>query len=590
MRVLALREIPDDHVLRERWDALVQRTEHPEVFYTYEWAIAVQRSYGSVLRPLLLLGYEEESLVGVAALALKSDGGISFLAETTGDYCDLLSSPDRREHWCDAVFGELQRLSAGPVTLANLPVDSSTAALLSRVAGRHGYRSFVRPAYACSRIALGDEEKRAALRRMKKDLRRNFSLLGQRGPTVFCANANPDEVYDLVNSFCEAHVGRFLTTGRLSNMIRPERRHFLKELAGQLSTRGWLRLSRLLVGDRCVAWNYGFEFAGSWFWYQPTFDTSYERFSPGLCLLGKIVECACDIPGINVVDLGLGAEGYKERFATESRSTVHATLTQSSIFCAKKMVRYRASEMIKARPETERRIRAIANGISRLRLRVLRRGPQDPLLFLSQGLEERAAKHRELNFFEWVSGQAGTPAPALSIRELDAKILGVSAIEYCDDGATLGYLLRSARRFRQGSARGFSLLNADEIPVHFCWVTTFESFATEKLLPQLPLAPSSAPVIFEAWTPATMRRRGYFATALAQLANRLESSGQIPWALAATKDKACLNGILRAGFDYRFTTHGRRSMRTKTVLETSYPAPRSQKAATPVQDFAPSQN
>ena len=43
--------------------------EHPEVFYTFEWARAVERSYGSTTKILLVLAYEGDSLMGVAALA-----------------------------------------------------------------------------------------------------------------------------------------------------------------------------------------------------------------------------------------------------------------------------------------------------------------------------------------------------------------------------------------------------------------------------------------------------------------------------------------------------------------------------------------
>ena len=43
--------------------------ECPEVFYTFEWALAVSRAYRDSITPLLILAYEQDSLVGVAALA-----------------------------------------------------------------------------------------------------------------------------------------------------------------------------------------------------------------------------------------------------------------------------------------------------------------------------------------------------------------------------------------------------------------------------------------------------------------------------------------------------------------------------------------
>jgi len=43
--------------------------EKPEVFYTCEWALAMQSAYQGALTPLLFLGYQGDDLVGVVSLA-----------------------------------------------------------------------------------------------------------------------------------------------------------------------------------------------------------------------------------------------------------------------------------------------------------------------------------------------------------------------------------------------------------------------------------------------------------------------------------------------------------------------------------------
>ena len=55
VRLVVLQEIPEDANLRQQWNALVQRVDQPQVFYTYEWSLAVQRAYHAMLRPLLFL-------------------------------------------------------------------------------------------------------------------------------------------------------------------------------------------------------------------------------------------------------------------------------------------------------------------------------------------------------------------------------------------------------------------------------------------------------------------------------------------------------------------------------------------------------
>jgi len=70
-----------------------------------------------------------------------------------------------------------------------------------------------------------------------------------------------------------------------------------------------------------VAWNYGFQFHGSWFWYQPTFDSHQEENSPGHCLLSRIVIEACDMERDGGRRLGLGAEVTRNGFWEYTRQT-----------------------------------------------------------------------------------------------------------------------------------------------------------------------------------------------------------------------------------------------------------------------------
>ena len=100
---------------------LARSMEQSQVFFTYEWAVAVQRAYQESLHPMIFLAYDEQdSLCGVGALATDSSGA-SFLCATTGDYCDFLSSREDRTAFVTAVLGELSKQGIERVTLTNLP-------------------------------------------------------------------------------------------------------------------------------------------------------------------------------------------------------------------------------------------------------------------------------------------------------------------------------------------------------------------------------------------------------------------------------------------------------------------------------------
>ncbi len=359
---MQFRTVPEQADFRCRWNALVQGVEHPEVFFTWEWARAVEEAYGDSLRPwLFVFENDDKSLAGIAALATDAaQGHVSFLASTTADYCDFICEPNCREAVAEAVLAECAKMNAA-ITLANLPADSGTFAAVQRLAGRYRYFLHVRPAYECAQVSLRTAQERETVKAdlRRKKMRRLNSAMEERFSPRLQHLTSWDEIETELRGFAQAHIERFAATGRVSNLADPRRQQFLHELARLGTECGWLRLSCLRVGDKSVAWNYGFQFAGSWFWYQPTFDARLEEFSPGVYLLAKIIHEACEDPSTRVVDLGLGAEGYKERFANASRNTLHVTLSRSYAEHLQGVIRYRAAQVLKKCPAVEKVVRHI---------------------------------------------------------------------------------------------------------------------------------------------------------------------------------------------------------------------------------------
>ena len=353
------RQIPENDDLRRQWNGLVLRMESPEVFYTYEWALAVQRGYGTSVKPLLLLGYEGAELVGVASLATSAnERPVTFLAATTADYCDFVCAAERNLEFVELVQKALKKI-APDLVLASVPEASPTRLSVQRSAPEIGRNSFSRLAFRCSQVDLTSSAQRDEVRRLvsNKKLNRQIRLLSQNGPVKIRHCTAWAEVSPMLSQFRAAHMQRFREQGRTSNLEQPQRWRFIQELAQQLSEPGWMTLSFLLVGDKAVAWNYGFRFAGNWFWYQPTFDGNFRQYSPGLCLLAKIIEEACDSPSMERVDLGLGDEGYKERFATGFRDTTDITVSGSIVRHAREKLRYRTASAIKSHPQLEHCVR-----------------------------------------------------------------------------------------------------------------------------------------------------------------------------------------------------------------------------------------
>lgn len=581
MRVVMHRDIPDDPLLQREWNTVVHEMERPEVFYTHQWALAVRRAYGESLLPMLLLAYEGEKLAGIAALAIDPDRkAASFLCGATADYCDLVSHPDHRGEMLDLVFAELRRAGLRNVVLTSIPADSPTNNALKPIARKHGYHLFVRPTAVCAQVDLGSQGERVALKTAlgkKKIYRHSMNSLGREGPVSFSHLVTWEAIEPALAKFSLAHVVRFLATGRISNIVSAQRRVFLSELARLLSGSGWLALSRMLVADRPIAWNYGFRFHGSWFWYQPTFDTSYERLSPGYCLLSKIILEACDQPEMKIVDLGLGAEGYKERFANGARSTVHASFTKSLRRQTKEKVRYYAARSMTFVPGAEPAARAVLGYIGHTAFEA---GGM-------QGVAERSVKRvasilnsrEEVLFYQWVDDPSVQGSmlsgDGLRLQPVDLETLAVAAMSCENEADTLRYLLRSAERLRPGRGEGFALLDRDSTPVHFCWVGDFEGFEMKDLNIRLSAPSQNAAMIFDCWTPRSKRGRGYCGIAISLAARHVSKAGREPWILTAIANHSTRWAIERTGFEKKYSMTCKRTLAWRRVSHVVFDGPGS---------------
>jgi len=79
-------------------------------------------------------------------------------------------------------------------------------------------------------------------------------------------------------------------------------------------------------------------------------------------------------------------------------------------------------------------------------------------------------------------------------------------------------------------------------------------------------------MIFDCFTPTAVRGGGFFAHAIAALANQLNSEGKAPWIFGAATNQASLRGIEKSGFVRKFTL-GRKRFLFHQEAKDSIPSP-----------------
>jgi CelD/BcsL family acetyltransferase involved in cellulose biosynthesis len=557
VRVTVLKEIPEDPDLSAAWNTLVLEMENPEVFFTYQWALAASRGFHEHLSTLLLLVYDFDQLAGVAALAIdpRAPRAAFFLTSSTADYCDIVSAPANRKAVIVAVLEEIQKLRLSDLVLANVPANSATLEELPAVAGSRHFYVTSRTAYNCGVVQLGgDEQRETILRNLagKSREKRALKRLTNLGAVKVIHVTEPEQIVASLESIVSAQISRFLASNRVSPLVGPERRAFLQQLSDLLSESGWLKISQLEIDGKPVAWNYGFRFGGSWFWYLPTFEMEYAHVSPGSCLLRLLVEEGAKDTSLRWLDLGLGEESYKDRFANEMRQTRYIRVSRGWPRHVVSVGREFVSTTAARFPELGDKLRAGRASYTAVANRLRETGAKASAQFAMQKAVRSIASRDEVLLFEWVENSAST-RDEVQLVPLTREHLVEGSILNADDPATLRYLMRCANRLKQPEASGFLLQDEGERPAHFLWVDNYDGFRLAEIEHNIEPAFPDAAMIFDCWTPMADRGRGHYATALRIAAANLRREGRAAWIFSGATNTPSVRGVLKAGFKYRYS-------------------------------------
>jgi CelD/BcsL family acetyltransferase involved in cellulose biosynthesis len=567
VRVTVLNEIPEDPDLSEAWNTLVLVMDNPEVFFTYQWALAAHRGFQKHLSPLLFLMYDSDKLAGVAALAVdpKAPRAAFFLTSSTADYCDIVSAPENRRAVILALLEKIRELGLSDLVLANVPSNSATLKELPSVAGSRSFYVTSRTAYNCGVVQLGGEEQRETLLqtlaskgREKRALKRLTNL----GEVKVIHLTEPEQIGTSLESIVSAQISRFLASNRVSPLVGPERRTFLRHLSDLLSHSGWLKISQLEIDGRPVAWNYGFRFGGSWFWYLPTFQMEYEHVSPGSCLLRLLVEEGARDFSLQWLDLGLGDEPYKERYANNVRQTRYVRLSRGLPRHMLNTGREMLSSTAARFPQFGDKLRDARTFCQAVANRIQETGVAATARQSIRQAVRSVASQDEVLLFEAPKDQAledqALDAAAVQLLPLTREHLVEGSIINAGDAQTLRYLMRCAGRLTESAASGFLLQDEAGRPIHFLWIGNYEGFHLAEINHALETSDRAAALIFDCWTPPADRGRGHYATAIRQAAAQLQREHRPAWIFSGARNVSSLRGILKAGFEYRFSLISRR--------------------------------
>lgn len=308
LRVDRLASPADPSVTDEEWDGLLTDGDPPSL--TRHWLTSWWHAFGPKESAVLAVR-DAGRLVAVAPWYV--DGGMLFaVGVEASDALDVVGRRDPvvLDALLTAVSREWPDLLG--VRLHFLPSTSPTVAALRSGAGGRGLVVCIEDETVSPLVQLSPTASVVA----GDGLARKERLLRRAGDVGVEHHRSPDAIRTALPELFDLHQRRWTGRPDAATFDDPRRRAFLHALAADASPEGGARLTTVRLDGRVVAAHFGVRNRSRYLWYVPCYDPEHARLRPGDVLLRSVARAALD-EGARTLDLGIGDEPYKRRYATD---------------------------------------------------------------------------------------------------------------------------------------------------------------------------------------------------------------------------------------------------------------------------------
>lgn len=271
------------------------------------WAFAMRSGDGRLVGLLPLFRYERTGRQVVSMMG----GGLSdhhellcepsFTDIVTRSLFDALS--ERSSDWDDCEFEQLARDS--PLLSSTLPPS-----LVDREKSEGACSPIVQLPKAGEPLSTTIPGHQLA--RFRKYRRR-----AERLDSLRLVRADRNDCEEIFEVFLELHSSCWTARNQAGMAAEESIRAFHREVVRNMAESGSLRLYALRLGARDIASLYGFFDKARLYCYWQGYDPGLAELSPGMLLLGAVLEDAAN-EGARAVDFLRGEEDYKFRWGAKS--------------------------------------------------------------------------------------------------------------------------------------------------------------------------------------------------------------------------------------------------------------------------------
>jgi len=336
--VLELRthdDVPDGG-LREEWERLAEQDPHATVFHGPRYLARYAEVLGARNEVRVHTLHRDGGLVGVVSESHERVGTPTgpgelrrFLGGTeVTDYLGPIGRPEDRAEIAATYLADLAAdRDWDEALLGGLAADSGWTELLTAAAEQVGLTVLEQQVEDVCPVVDLDGGYGAYLGRLpgklRQELTRKTRKLARDAGALELVEVPADEVAGQLDGFLD--LAAESVPDKAGFFRRTDMHDWFRALAEEFAPDHVLRLHRLEVGGLPAAATVSLVWRGRWGLYNSAFDPALAALSPGIVLVGLLLEQAAG-EDCDVLDLLRGDEAYKYRFGAVDRPVERFTL------------------------------------------------------------------------------------------------------------------------------------------------------------------------------------------------------------------------------------------------------------------------
>lgn len=322
--------------MEQEWNDLLVSSGAGNIFLTWDWLYNWWKYFKDPHKKLFIVGSRnlDGTLVGVLPCYKQEQkrsfmpGSIRFLGSeiVCSEYMDLILLQGFELEIVQGMMNFIldNNHSIRELHLTDVGKNSNMVKFGLDFLEKANSRYLTRKGQTCPYMCLPetvDEFHGSLSQNMRSNIRRKYKNVFKNESAKIRLVEKESEIQESFNTLFSLHQERWASRGETGAFSTEALRKFHLDVGTSMLRKGWLKLYFLEIDSKTVASFYCFEFGGKYFYYQGGYDRSKEQLSPGLVLMGKIIEDAI-IEGNTEFDFLRGVENYKWRWTKKYRETV----------------------------------------------------------------------------------------------------------------------------------------------------------------------------------------------------------------------------------------------------------------------------